>query len=271
MKIIHRVNIGNGLRVADELRSLGISFNGPSSPLVSTVWFDIDEDHPGWPKLKHLLPQWQAGNIVHTEFSAAELANAKYLETTSAWFHGYPQPDDDFGYKKITYDPKEYCSTCGIGAKQVAPFRTTGEPRWRSNSIMQLNWVYDAYFVLPSVWEEVFRPLGIGCIPVVHHRTGKKLSRVVQLEIKETAKSALLLGDKYPSEICGSCGRKKYLPVTHGFFPAFAADPQCQICRTQEWFGSGASAFNAIIISQRVYQAMRDHKVRGMTFVALQE
>ena len=74
-----------------------------------------------------------ASDIVRTEFNASERGNAEYLNVAPAWHHGYPQPEDDFAYLSATYDLKEYCPGCGIGEKQVAPFRMKGEPKWGKN------------------------------------------------------------------------------------------------------------------------------------------
>jgi rRNA maturation protein Nop10 len=270
MKIIHRIGLSAEPEVTDTLHSLEIAFGEPDSPLVRIVSFDIDESHRSWGKLQPLLAGWNASDIVRTEFSASERANATYLKVAPAWHHGYPQPEDDFGYLQATYDLKDYCPTCGIGKKQVAPFRIKGEPKWGKRHVLQLNWVFDEYLVLPSVWEEVFCPVGIGRLAVEDHQAGEQLRTVVQLEIKATAKSKLSMDDKYLSEICRSCGRTKFLPISRGFFPAFATDPSFQVCRTQEYFGSGASAWNAIVVSNAMYKNFQDHKLSGVTFVPLQ-
>jgi hypothetical protein len=271
VKVFHRVSLNDEPNRREALRSLGISFKGSESPLLRMLWLDIDEAHPGWPRLQPLLREWEAGNIVRTEFSSSERANAKYLVVYPGWHHGYPQPDNDFGFLNATYDLKGYCYECGAGKKPVAPFRMNGEPKWGKKQVLQLNWVYDEYFVLPAIWEEVFRPLGIGRIPVVDHRTGNDLQTVVQLDIRLTADSALSVNDQNPYEICRSCNSKKYLPITHGSFPAFVRDPACQACRTQELFGSGNSASNAIVVGNLVYRAIQSHRVTGATFVPLNQ
>jgi len=269
MKVIHRVSLADEPDRRGALRSLGIAFNEPDNLIVRNLWFDIDESHAGWRQLQPLLGLWQAGDIVHTEFSSPERGNAKYLQMCPAWHYGFPQPDGDFGYLKATYDLKTYCPACGIGKTQIAPFRMSGEPKWGKKHVLQVNWVFDEYFVPPAVWKEVFQSSGIGCSPVLDHRTGNELRTVVQLDIKLTAKSALSVNEQCPSEICGSCHRKKYLPINRGFFPPFVTDPSSQACRTQEYFGSGASAWNATIVGNAVYQAIQSHRLAGVTFVPL--
>lgn len=269
LKVIHRISITPDESQRNTLLSLGLPLIESTSPLVRLVSFDIEEGEASWPKVKALIDQWNPADFVRTEFTDVERATASFLQMLGLQ-KGYPQPADDFGYLKATYDLSDYCATCGIGKKQVAPFRMKGEPKWGKKHFLQLNWVYDEYFVPPSIWEEVFHPFGLGRLPVLDHRTGDELRTVVQLEIKDTAKSELSLDGKYPSEICSSCNRTKVLPVSRGFFPAFAHDPSFPVCRTQEYFGSGASAWNAIIVNSAVYKAVQGHKLAGAMFAPLQ-
>jgi rRNA maturation protein Nop10 len=274
MRVIHRISVVDESERREALASLGVAFETPGRPLVRILCFDIDETDPKWIRLRQLIPKWNTEDgcdplslgIVRTEFSKKELQSASFHQLF-AWLHGYPQPQDDFGYRKETYDLSEYCPTCGIGKKQIAPFRMKGEPKWGKKHFLQLNWVFDEFFVLPKVWEEVFEPLGVGCSPVIEHRTGKTLRTVVQLDIKNVATSALSLKG-CASEVCGTCGRKKYLPISNGFFPAFVADPRSPLCKTQEFFGSGASGWNAVI-AREVYRAIQVHKLAGLTFIPM--
>ena len=268
MKIIHRVSLTPSQSQRMTLLSLGLHLIEQDSQLVRLVSFDVEEGEESWPKVKLLIEEWNAADFVRTEFSRKELEAASFLQGF-ALLKGYPQPANDFGYLKATYDLSVYCQACGMGKTQVAPFRMIGEPHWGKKHILQLNWVFDEFFVLPQVWEAVFRPIGIGRSVVLDDRTGKELQNVVQVVIKDVAPSALTMAD-YPWESCGGCGRKKYLPISRGFFPLFVADPASQVCRTQEFFGSGSSAWNATVVASDVYRAMQSHKLAGVTFVPLQ-
>jgi hypothetical protein len=95
---------------------------------------------------------------------------------------------------------------------QVAPFQMTGEPAWGRNFILQLNWVFDEFFVTPQLWQTVFEPPGVRMRPVLGAR-GQELSTVVQLVADEVVPAAT---DGMPIERCGGCGRVKELPVTRG-------------------------------------------------------
>jgi hypothetical protein len=265
--IVHRVSLNADQQQRELLLGLDLRLIEPGTPL-KLVSFDVAEDHPSWPQVKSIIEKWQTGDFVTTKFSAREIDEAEY-DWIGAWHHGYPMPDDDFGYLEATYDLTGFCGECGIGKVQKAPFRMKNEPKWGRRHILQLNWVFDEYFVLPEVWEAVFRPLGVGSLSVVHHRTGKKLKTVVQLDVKDVATSALAVDGKYPSESCAVCGRAKYLPIVRGFWPPFESRQSAQLLRSREYFGSGASAWKAIIVAQDVYRAIRDHKLSGVVFVPL--
>lgn len=262
MKIVHRISKVVDAKKRDQLRALGIEVG------IGLSTFEIDESHPSWEEIGRLSGEWESVDIVTTIFSKMELSDAPYVEIGPSWHHGYPQPEDDFEYLIETYDLSAYCRSCGMGARQVAPFRMKGEPRWGTKHLLQLNWVYDEFFVLPEIWREVFRPIGIACSPVVKHSTGKILETVVQLDVQGAAPSDLCMGG-HPFETCAECGRKKYLPFVRGFFPPFESGAALALCRTKESFGSGASAWNAIIASNEVYRAIRDHKLKGVTFAAM--
>ena len=260
MKIVHRITKNLDVKTRDQLRRIGIEVE------LGLVTFEIDESHPSWPELKALLAEWVSVDMVSTKFTEAERREAAYLTMEPAWHYGYPQPANDFGYLAASYDLTDYCAECGMGYRQVAPFRMKGEPKWGTRHILQMNWLFDEYFVRPGVWTSVFAPFGVGCKPVVHHRTGQELETVVQLDVATTAAFPLRLTGKYASAACPRCGRTKYLPVTRGRFPSFTGTPTDHMQKTQEAFGDGASAWNAIVVSSDLFRAIRDHKLKGAGF-----
>jgi len=73
-----------------------------------------------------------------------------------------------------------------MGLVQKAPFRMRGEPKWGTKHILQMNWVFDEFFVRIEVWDKVFRKFGIEKLPVVQHKTDKPLESVVQLKVLTT-------------------------------------------------------------------------------------
>src|SRR5262249_23183770 len=130
------------------------------------------------------IQKLSSGCVKHSESNRRLLGNvaSEILVMVPEWHHGYPQPEKDFGFLHMTYDPTSLCRL-GTGAVQMAPFRIKNEPKWGRRGILQLNWIFDEYFVRPEVWHGVFQPLGVRCRPVLLHSTGNEAASIVQLDI----------------------------------------------------------------------------------------
>lgn len=257
MQITHRITVTSSPRIRRELAGMGIVI--ADSGIVS---FELNEAHEAWPHLERWLVSNKALDIASTTFSKAETEAAEWVNFLPNWHHGYPQPrEQEFGYLEATYDLSHHCPRCGTGLKQKAPFQMKGEPKWGRNHIMQLNWVFDEYFVPPQVWREVFEPHGIACRPVLGKK-GVELQTVVQLDVHEEVDV-----DTGPlrkeEDACAVCKRVKYLPHTRGYFPAMLSEPAGHMVRTRQEFGSGASASRYVLMSQRLLRAVEERKLRG--------
>jgi hypothetical protein len=264
MKIIHRVSTKSTARELGAFEKAGFSLRELGDNGRGVLTFEVDERDSRWPSVALLVKELRAVDIVSTKFTDAELKNAKFLGVLSSWHHGYPQPSDDFGYRELTYDLSEYCESCGIGKRQKAPFRFSAAPTWGRKSILQLNWIFDEYFVKPDVFESVFKPFGIGNRPVLLHRTGAKLNSVVQLEISSMVE--LEMKDR-PFKDCLRCSRRKYSPEHHGFFPA-PSGTDSAIFRSTQYLGSGANAFHAVLVSNALYGSIVENNITGIAFQA---
>lgn len=265
MKIVHTITVHE--RKAEAFWAVGIELPRSASHLITAVTFQITEDDPRWQKVAQLVKEVGALDIGSTTFSAAELSNAKYLAMLPSWHHGYPQPEndeDDFAYLKATYDLRKYCNVCGVGAKQIAPFRMKKAPRWGRKSILQLNWVFDEYFVKPDVWDLLFRPLGIKCRSVVLDKTGAVMDSAVQLEISEMVD--LEMGHHpYPYEDCLTCHRRKFDPQVIGFFPP-PQTTNSNLFKSTQYFGSGARAYRQVLGSSALYRSIDVARLAGLEF-----
>jgi hypothetical protein len=270
MRLVHRISLRMTASQRRELEALGlkvpagIALPGAGDPLVA---FDVDEDHPNWSALRVLFQQWDAGDFIRTKFSKKEVAEARWLELVPDWHHGYPQPDEEVvGYLRATYDLTDFCEKCGVGLRQRAPFQMKGEPKWGRNGILQLNWIFDEYFVTPEVWATVLKPLGIGCRPVMSAKD-IELHTVVQLVAEEEVG---VVTDGLAGEECSSCGRMKYLPVMRGPFPSLVSEPSRAMVKTREYFGSGAAAYQGVLVSQECARALTTASVRGASVKPVQ-
>jgi len=257
MEIEHRLSLNWDKNKKWELATHGIEVNEGFDA------FKISESSPNWPEIQRLIAAWEPVDIVTTRFSRRELRCACELKIGSDWHYGYPQPEGAFGYLTTTFDLTNHCAACGIGKKQSSPFRMKGEPKWGKRQMMQLNWVFDVFFTQPQTWESVFAPFGIAATQVLNHRTDKPLDTVVQLSIDSDVTIPNL---DQPSEACPACGRVKFIPISRGMFPALNGMRGLHLAKTQEYFGSGASAWNAVIVSAELYQALDKANVRGVYF-----
>ena len=266
MKLIHIINSNNKSDFKAAIDELGIQYDYEESIVGKWVHFEIAESDPHWPAVERLVDIHNLGShTIRSEFTKAEKEKADFLRLFYAWENGYPLPDDDFGYLHMTYNLPEFCKKCDIGKQQKAPFRMKSEPKWGRRHIMKFFWVEDEFFVRPEVWHDVFKPFGIGCRPVVKHRDGEELQTVVQLDIAQTSPSPLCL-DGYPTETCEDCGKSKVQPGIQGFFPKFAEPPEGDMFKAQEWFGSGGSAYRPVFISNRLYLALEEKKIKGAVY-----
>jgi hypothetical protein len=257
MQILHRVGHSYSPQITAELGLLGIAWKR-SGPIIVFVIAESDER---WPLVRKWISERGAFESVTTEFTQAELLNADWLKMLPDWHHGYPQPQEgDFGYQEATYDLSSYCEDCGAGMIQARPFQMKGEPKWGRRTILQLNWVFDEFFVMPSLWDSVFKPVGIGCREVLDRR-GMPLNTVVQLSFDHEVELDL---SGYEPSICGSCGRPKYPPHVRGLFPSPLTEPTNAVVRSSQIFGSGASAQRAVFVSKSLFKALE--KVRGASF-----
>jgi len=261
MRVVHRIGLRANSAQRRQLEELavrlpkGITLPGGGDPLLA---FDVDEGHPNWEALSSLFQAWHVSDVTRTEFSNKEVDAAPWLEI-SAWHHGYPQPEEDFGYREVTYDLSDWCETCGIGMKQRAPFRMKAEPKWGRNAMLQLIWVYGELFVTPDAWRQIFKPNQVGFRTVLNSR-GAELKTVMQLVVEPTVN---IITDGLASERCRVCNRTKYQPVTRGPFPPLRQLPVSAMVRTAEYFGSGGQADQRLLLSRPLVQALTEHGLRG--------
>jgi hypothetical protein len=206
--------------------------------------------------------------LFEAKYSVAVLNEVQCVVVRGEWAHGYPQPESDFGYLRETYDLGNYCETCGIGAVQKASFRMLKEPAWGKRNVMHLNWVFDEFFMKRDTWERTLRPLGVGTIPVLHHRDGRELNSVVQLKIDDVLERDFSIDA--PVEKCPRCGRIKYHPRALPEIPkGFDIGSLKGLARTREYFGSGAQAFRRIVSSTALFTNIRAAGVAPLWFAPL--
>jgi hypothetical protein len=264
MEIIHHY----GMKISTDREvqaffDLGINLErGPQGlPGSSIVGLDISESHPRWAEVFSLVEKFKITDFVRTEFSKDELDAARVLCVLASLQRGYPAPADHFGYLGETYDLSEYCPQCGVGLRQVRPFRIKSIAALK-RAVLQLNWVFDEFFVSREVWAHTFQPFGIGHWPVLSDKTGVEVESVVQLRISHHSELSTKSADAIR---CSFCNRPKAPLVLRGFAPR-PMDIPAPVFKSADYFGSGAGAFQRVFITHPVYESVRKNQLRGFVF-----
>lgn len=239
---------------AEFLASLGIEVLGSGF-----FGFWLSEDDPRFAAVERA---GLVSTLARTVFTSSELNEADWLEPESTGRWAYPQPEKGFGYKQSTYDPTGLCTTCGIGLVQVAPFRVNRDPKAGRKNIFQLHWVYDQFFTTPQLAESVFQKFGIETRAVLATSSRIRES-VLQIVIAERVDIDVT---SLEGQSCVVCGRTKYEWVARGYSPASTSEPGAHLVRSRQWFGSGGSAGNMILMSQALRTALAAASASGLGF-----
>lgn len=211
------------------------------------------------------------------------------------WYHltvhpiGYPQPEGKLAYVQHTYDLSEACPTCHIGLRQKAPFRFKTIPKTKTHQWIGLHWVFDQCFVREDVKAvlEQEQISGIHFSSPVLHATGQDLPGWYQIEVEERLTDGLCT-DQLSTEICELpkdpamlnflkanhskllngpfCGQTKFHYPQQPFafqMQASAFSFSKDFVRLNHYFGSGGSASQPLLISEKVVQLIQREKWKG--------
>lgn len=210
------------------------------------------------------------------------------FEVSAQGNHGYPQPEN--GYREVVYT--DFCPRCGIHGSQIAPFRLARYKRAQHSSFLQLNWVFDTFFVHPDVAGALVKAgiTGVTFGPAFDGRTSSESNDRVQLLTSaiigcaetsrlpsvtcrpdnEESRTVITTGTKnYPSET-PYCGRTKYYRPTLLAANVGVLGDAPDLFQTAEWFGAGGRAFRLTLASQRFVELARKRGWRGLEFREVQ-
>ncbi|MGH7786555.1 MAG: hypothetical protein ACRERC_06785 [Candidatus Binatia bacterium] len=300
MRINHRIAARHDDPFWGGIDRLGIDYDrgNPDNVLrLAVSVLNVTEDHPQWPHVERLVAEHRLGpHLIENHFTKGEVDAAEWLSMSALGHHGYPQPEDDFGFINATYDVSNLCHLCGIGGVQKAPFRLRAEPKASRSQFLQLNWVFDEFFVRSGARQGLAAAglTGFDLQPALLHSKNTPSAEVEQLSILSLLPPALdsaelqivtckerneewessLLQTSAPNrtEVPPYCGRVKHhlehrgpLRFSRG---AFVGAPD--VVRSTEWFGSGANAFHLVLVSGRFRKVVSAAKWRGLSFEPLE-
>jgi len=117
------------------IKRLGAS---PAGEMVSLEYISTESD-PLFRDIERLVATKQFYVQTGVRFSEQERKSADWLYARVSESQ-YPQPEDDLGYRQVTYDLGTFCWRCGIGANQVRPFRLARDFQLRRSHFMGLHW-----------------------------------------------------------------------------------------------------------------------------------
>lgn len=208
-------------------------------------------------EVKPLFEEWEVHlDFIGTDFTNRELLSAEYCVVNRWNTFGFPMPDNDRGYLHNTYETKDMCGECGIELVQKDDFRVRKAPKY---PFWGLEWIFDEFFVRTDLYEQIFKPLGIGCRPLRMYKDDSIIDSYVQLVIPLIDEPLDL--STYEFQLCHKCSTLKYEPKPHGYFPLHE-HPLPYIYKSKEFFGDGFRAFRKIYVSARLRDLMI---TKGMT------
>lgn len=267
MEIWHRITFGHKDGVDAAIEALNIK--PKRSPLPGggyLIHIDITESDPRWPHLFALVQEKNALNVHDTIFTGSEILSAEWVRLIPVFEQGYPQPEATWVRNPTNYENR--CPQCGVGYRQIAPFRLAKEPRLGKHDFLSLYWTYTV-FCTPRVLEalQAHHIQGYEIWEAILDKTGQPSKMVSQLIFPYTVGPGLIEEDKLEPETCSVCGITKYAYHRRGYmhFRRQAFQIEMDILQTYEWFGSGGyGGFREILVSNRLARLILEKGWQGV-------
>jgi|SRR6185503_14922018 len=217
---------------------------------------DLDENSEEYESIKNLVqPLNLTDDIIGIEFTKLEISQAEVLVFRGVWVAGYPQPENPLEVLRNIY--ANSCPECGIHGEQKAHFQMK-EPNLGKHKLMQLNWINDEIFAERNLYEIFFKDLGIEMQEASLYKKNSSVKSVVQLIIPKAQFNLEMKGIEFST--CAICKRVKYTPAINSLCLR-PPDSNFHIVKTKEFFGTGHSAYNKILVSNETMNKMIDNKL----------
>lgn len=233
---------------------------------IPLITFNIFEDDELWSEVNALMVKHKEEfSLIETLYSKEEFENASWLTVRSKWRWEYPQPEDDFEYKHLTYDSRNYCDKCGCGLIQKESFKLKKSPNWGKRNFLMLNWLEDELFINSKV-EEVLKNYNLKEIElyiVKNVKTNQQIDNIKQIYVKNILKPGLVNQNNTIKSItkCGKCGYIKMLGTGRGviFNKEVFRDVKSDIIKSHEVFGDGHMCSRIIFVSKIFYNVIKEN------------
>lgn len=293
MRIAHRYlqwdshpEIINDLRAILGKYNIGYNYKEDLDSVISTFKYQLEfylyEDNPNFAAIKKEVDRFGIVQQSGTVYEKADIKAAEWF-IASAGQYQYPQPEEDFNYKKTTFNLDNYCDLCAIGKIQNAPFRLKSVPKQHNNQFWGLFWENAPLFVRQEAKNilEKENIQGIRFSKPVLHKTNLEIEGFYQLHIETVLTKGF---DSYNTKTItckinneenlntgvnpDCCGRIKFHhPMIGGYlFDKTIFHPGVDIAETYEYFGSGGSADKLVMVSKRFKEIVEKNKLKGLSF-----
>jgi len=278
-----RIKSDIGFRIEDPeiaweiLGNLGLNVNY-EHPYQNAVLFNDDQ------KYELLINRLKKKDIHYSEifelvFDDDELEKAEFYDMGPAGYWGYPQPMDDFGYVKESYDESVACPICWNGAKQVRPFLIKGKPKFGRNDILAINWEFE--FLITERLKSLIEGEGLTGAefwPLLDYKKRTPIEGFHQLCVKNelppmspnTEFETDDLGSNPKIKLpcpCNKIGRN--LAVHQMRYKKNDIVKAKDFNKTQEWIGGTYHTTQWTVVSKRVYRLFKKNNIKRVKFAPI--
>ena len=276
MRIKHRFAFGTRkINVVQSLEQQGVELDISYGIAV----FEIFEDNDKFNAISDLMSSNNITSIPTAIYTKEEIEAAQWLTVRSSWRSLYPQPIDDFGFLRTTYDATDYCEKakgsdgllywCGNGLVQKENFILAKEPNWGPRNFLMVNCVEDELFISPKT-EETLRTSDLSGFEIydVLNKKRNVMSGVKQLFVKNYLGEGLCDSAILKKMTCPKCGYTKYIlkAGANCFSKEAFEGVREDIIKSKEKIG-GMACFNLIIVTHKFYDVITKAKLdRGLVF-----
>jgi hypothetical protein len=239
--------------------------------------FEISEDHLAFREIMGRLAREYT--YVTTFFTDDERLKADYciIRTDCSILSSLDKANADSYYTFKAPYFSGFCSKCGTGWSQIAPFQLKREPKIGRNQFCGFGSGFELFCTSLVLGE--FSSCKIGGFetwPLILEEGHEPIESLKQIMVTEVAEPAiaedLVEHERYCQTDCPVCGQTWHAHYIRGMLPLrrTALKPNVDFQLTNEWFGNGRTARREMLISQRVVRLILENKWKGAELVPIQ-